>query len=281
MRDAAQSLRRHPCRQGSCITLPPRGRLLATGDLHDNPRHFAAVQSLAHLDHSPDHHVTLHELIHGDSLINNLDLSYRMLCKVAHWILQFPAQIHPLLANHEMCQMTGRGVSKGAGDSVKLFNDGLDYVFGDDSETVAEAIGEFMRSMPLALRTEDGVFCAHALPSPPTLRLFNPDTIYRDLTDEDFVPPRGSAYLMVWGRGWTHEVTDPLAAAWRVKTFILGHQYVESGVELVGDRIVVLNTDHDRGMVIAIDLASPPTAVAAVASALPIRSYIPLSEHAT
>ena len=157
--EAAKALLEHPGRDGACVNLPSRGRLLATGDLHDNPRHFAAVQTLALLDQSSDHHVTLHELIHGDSLVNNLDLSYRMLCKVARWLVEFPEQVHPLLANHEMCQMTGRGVSKGAGDSVKLFNDGLDYVFGDDSETVAEAISEFISSMPLALKTHGGLLC--------------------------------------------------------------------------------------------------------------------------
>jgi hypothetical protein len=278
LQTAADLLRDHPGRDGCCVTLPARGRLLATGDLHDNPLHFAAVQSLARLDDSPDHHVTLHELIHGERLINNIDLSHRMLCKTAAWIVQHPTQVHPLLANHELCQMTGRGVSKGAGDSVKLFNDGLDYAFGDDAESVAEAIAIFVRAMPLALRTESGLLCAHALPGPATLRLFDPSILSRSLTDAYFAAPRGGAYLMVWGRGWTDDVVASLSSAWNVSAFILGHQHADDGAELVGERILVLNTDHDRGRVVTVDLTQPPNLQELLGRATSIRAHASATE---
>src|SRR5687767_13520793 len=80
---AAESMRRSPVRSGSVIRLPARGRLLATGDLHDNPVHLQKIIRLAKLEGSPDHHVVLHEMIHGERLINGLDLSHRMLARVA------------------------------------------------------------------------------------------------------------------------------------------------------------------------------------------------------
>ena len=84
---------------------------------------------------------------------------------------------------------------------------------------------------------------------------------------------------MVWGRGWTEEVVETLAAAWGVNTFILGHQHVESGVDRVGQRIVVLNSDHDHGMVIPVDLSMPPVPANLAEKAIAIRSYIPLPER--
>ncbi len=272
LRDAANALLGHPGRRGSCVDIPARGRLLASGDLHDNPVHFEAVQRMAGLAQSPDRHATVHELIHGERLINGADLSHRMVLRVAEWVLQYPLQVHPLLANHELSQLTGRGVSKGAGDSVKLFNAGLDFVYADAADEVHEAVNEFFRAMPLALRVEGRLLCAHALPSPATMRLFEPGVLLRSLTPDDLVPPRGAAYLMTWGREWSPEIAETLAAAWGVEYFVLGHQFVENGIERVGQRIIVLNTDHQHGMVLPVDLEHPTSLQRLFEHAVPIRS---------
>ena len=87
-RAAADSMRSAANREGCISKIPSQGRLLATGDLHDNPMHFAKVVSLAGLDADPDHHVILQELIHGERTMNGLDLSYRMLVKVALLLLK-------------------------------------------------------------------------------------------------------------------------------------------------------------------------------------------------
>ena len=70
-------------------------------------------------------------MIHGERLLNGMDFSYRMLGRVAQLVIDWPDQVHPILANHELAQLTGRGVSKGAGNSVELFNDALEFVFGE------------------------------------------------------------------------------------------------------------------------------------------------------
>ena len=159
-------MRLSPYRTGSIVKLPATGRLLVTGDLHDNPEHLRKIIQLARLDASADRHVVLHEIIHSERLINGVDLSHRMLARVAELIVAYPQQAHAVLANHELAQMTGQGVSKGAGNSVELFNAGLQFVFGDDWEDVAESIGGFIRAMPLALTSESGLLCAHSLPAP-------------------------------------------------------------------------------------------------------------------
>jgi hypothetical protein len=269
---ATALLRQSPVRSASIVRLPPRGRLLATGDLHDNPVHLQKIIRLARLEAAPDHHVILHEMIHGERLINGLDLSHRMLARVAELVIRFPSQAHPLLANHELAQMTGRGVSKGAGNSVELFNDGLEFVFGDDSESVAESIRDFIRAMPLALIAGHGVLCAHSLPAPHMMKHFDASVIERDLKHEDYQPPHGAAHLMVWGRQHTPQQLDDLASAWKVNAFCLGHEHVETGFEAKPPRLILLNSDHDFGAVLPIDLTQPLDFEQAMMSVIPLNA---------
>lgn len=267
---AAEALRSSPVRSGCIVRLPGRGRLLVTGDLHDNPLHLQKIVRLARLDQSPEHHVILHEMIHGDKLLNGMDFSHRMLARAAELMLQYPGQVHPLLANHELSQMTGAGVSKGAGNSVVLFEDALAFVFGDECEAVAEAIRTFIAAMPLALLSESGVLCAHSLPADRMMKYFDMNIIHRELTDEDYRSPVGSAYLMVWGRGHTPEQLEQIAEAWNVKLFCLGHEHVETGVEMRGPKLLVLNSDHERGAVLPLDLANVPEPAEALMYAVPL-----------
>lgn len=273
LRSAADSLRTHPGRKGAVDWIPVRGRLLATGDLHDNPMHFQKVVDLARLGADPDHHVVLQELIHGERTMNGLDLSYRMLIKVAKLVLDHPGQVHPLLANHELAQMAGHSVSKGGGCMTARFHEGLDYVFGDDSDEVFDALKTFIRSMPLAARTEHGIFCSHSLPGPAMMSRFDLDIVERELVAEDYEALVGSAWMMVWGRGHTAEQMEAIAERWGVSIFLLGHAFVENGIEMGGPRTILMNTDHERGAVLPIDLDGPvPTAESAMFSVLPLAS---------
>ncbi|MEE8477274.1 MAG: hypothetical protein V3S19_02835, partial [Gemmatimonadales bacterium] len=224
---------------------------------------------------SPGNHLILHEIIHSEHLVNRVDLSHRMLLRVAALIVSYPTQVCLLLANHELAQMTGKGVSKGAGDSVALFNDGLAFVYGDGWIQVAEAIKALIRALPLAARSDAGLLCAHSLPGPRPG--FDPAVLDRDLTDADYrwgtdVGEAGSAYLMVWGRGYSAEQVETLASRWGVRLFCLGHEHVGNGIEARGPRVIVLNSDHEFATVLPIDLAGVPTAEEAVMSAIRLRS---------
>ncbi len=263
---AAEAMLGSRYRAGSAVVLPARGRLLATGDLHDNPDNFAKIIRLARLDDSEDHHVILHEVIHGELLVNGVDLSHRTLARIASLVTDHPGQVHILIGNHEMAQLTGQRVSKGAGDNVALFNDGLDFVFGDAWEDVAEAIRRFIRAMPLAARSESGLLCAHSLPR--SLDGFDSGILQRELAEADYRPPEGSAYRMVWGRGWSDREVEALAAQWDISLFCLGHEYVNNGIAQRGQRAIILNSDHEMGTVIPIDLADLPSAERALSQAV-------------
>ncbi|MDZ4829345.1 MAG: metallophosphoesterase [Phycisphaerae bacterium] len=268
---AAGVLRGAACRRGCVHILGDRGRLVVAGDLHDNPIHLDRIVAFARLDESDEHHLVVQELIHGERLVNGVDLSYRVVAKVAALVERFPGRVHPLLANHELCQMLGIGVSKGHGDGTALFRDGLDFVFGDDSDAVADALGDFFRAMPLAVRTAHGLWCSHSIPSPETTSRFDMGIFEREIAFEDYQAPRGPAYLLVWGRGQLAEQVDQLARAWGVETFCLGHAHSDAGAHVVTPRMAVLNSDHDRGRIVEFDLSLPaPDSEAIVAASQPI-----------
>lgn len=276
--DAAAANLDAACRKGSVDEVEPIGTLTATGDLHDNPVNFARVLKLAALERSTDDHprrVTLHEIVHG-SLMGGLDFSYRALARAAALKAREPERVHTLLANHELAQIVGSGISKDGVNVVEAFDDGVAQVFGDGAERVLEAIGRFIRAMPLALvsgrGTAHGVLCAHSLPTPAMQDRFDPGIMDRPLEGADYEPRKGSAHLMVWGRGHTPEWLDELARAWGVELFLLGHEKAETGVRYVPNRAVVLNSDHDRGAVLSVDLASPPAASDATWEGIPLAS---------
>lgn len=253
------------------MRLPGHGRLLATGDLHDNPDHLRKIVRLARLDESPDRHVVLHEIIHSEHLVNGVDLSHRTLARVAELVVAHPGQAHVLLANHELAQMQGRSVSKGAGNSVRLFDDGLAFVFGDECELVAEAIGRFIGAMPLAVLSASGLFCAHSLPAPRAMDRFDPGILDRELAADDY-GPRGPLHAMVWGRGHDQDEIDMLAGRWGVRLFCLGHDHVDNGIAMRGPKVIVLNSDHEFGTVLPVDLADVPTAEEAMGMGIRLRS---------
>jgi len=282
-RAGASANREAACREGSIDVCAPEGVLLATGDLHDNPFHFAKVVSLARLDQATPEsprRVTLHEIIHGDLQMGGLDFSHRALARAAALKSARPEQVHTLLANHELAQIVGSGIVKDGVRVVDAFNDGVDQVFGEESGEVHEAIGEFIRSMPLALvsgrGTGKGVLCAHSLPAPSVLDRFDPGVLDRELVEDDYEPRKGSAHLMVWGRGHKAETLDRLAEAWGVELFLLGHEKADTGAEYLANRGVILNSDHARGAALRVELSDPPSAQEASWSATPL-STIELS----
>lgn len=265
LRAGAAANRGAPCRHGAIDRVEAPGRLIATGDIHDNPINFARVVEAAGLDtddpNAPRAHLTLHEIIHPPTLVGGMDFSYRGLTRVAALKARFPAFVHTLLANHELAQVFGAGIVKNGVRVVDAFNAGVEYVFGEDADAVQVAIKDFVLSMPLALRCvcpQGDILCSHSLPAAANMARFDASILGRELTTDDYQPRAGSAYFMVWGRGYDHELLEDLTERWGVNLFILGHEHAEHGYALVEPNALVLNTDHERGVYLPIDLEHKP-----------------------
>ena len=261
-----------PGRKGSCCELPAHGRLLMTGDLHDHGPNYQRIVALADLDANEDHHLALHEVIHGEYRIDGRDHSVRMLARVAGLQVQYPKQVHVLLGNHELAQVSGAEILKGGCSPVESFDEGLDFIFDEAADAVRQAMGRFVRSMLLAVRCANGVFCSHSLPSPRSLDTFDP-TIIERLPREEELLYNGSAYSMVWGRNHTEALAEDLAEDWRVRLFVMGHQPVDFGYELEGDSMLILGSDTDHGAALPIDLSKTyPDRAALVDEIVPLAS---------
>lgn len=243
-----------PGRAGAVVELPDAGKLLMTGDLHDNAQNYQRVVKLAHLDAGPDNRLILHEVIHGPDLVNGLDLSVRMLARVAALKCQYPEQVYILQSNHELAQLRGEGILKEGRDTVESFDGGLDYLYGGKSDAVRESMNGYIRSLLLAVRCANGLFASHSLPSNSRARTFDPAVIDRLPTEED-LSEKGDVYHMVWGRNQTQETADTLAEAWGVKQFLLGHQPAEMGYEPQGENMLILASDHSHGVALPLDLS--------------------------
>lgn len=258
-------------RKGCTHHLPTKGNLLVSGDLHDNPIHLAKITKLANLD-IPTNHVLFQELIHVSGDTGSMDLSYRMLVRVAILVCLYPGQVHPILANHELSQATNRAITKGGAELVNKFTQGVTYVFGNNSASVTDALHEFILAMPLAVRTSTGLMCLHSLPSAVNMDTFDTGILARELLSKDLHGEQGSAYMVVWGRNHTKAQIDTLAQYWGIKLFCLGHAWVPEGVNVAFENVIQLNSDHNNGTVISIPLNAISTAQKTAAKAVKLNT---------
>ena len=267
--EAAEANLAFDLRRGAVIDLPDQGHMLITGDMHDHRVNFAKAVRFANLAKMPGNHLLLQELIHGERLVNGMDLSYRTAAEAAALQLQYPGRVHVLLSNHELAQINGEDIAKHGISSIDAFHAGLEYVFDDEAEAVHDAYAEWIRSLVLAVRCENGLFCAHSLPSPRKRADFDPMVLTRDLTDVDLLGPNGSAHLMVWGRNLAQGWADDLATLWNTEQFVLGHQHAEMGYELCGDTMLILASDHEHGVCLPVNLQHPYSRAELVDAILP------------
>jgi hypothetical protein len=277
LRKGAAANRGCACRRKSIEYIGPPGVLIATGDLHDNPVNYAKLLKVAGLTEEGEpapapRHLTLHEIIHSDKLINGVDLSYRALTRVAALKARYPEHVHVLLGNHELAQLTNAGIVKEGVKSVEVFNGGLEYVFGSEADEVNGAVNDFIRSMPIALKVHTAkgdILCSHSLPPAAIMSRFDTTILSRDLVDEDY-QPRGAAHVMTWGRGYDAEGLEDLVERWGVWMFILGHEKAEYGVKFVAPNAIILNSDHERGVYLPVDLEDPPRLEEALQGVVPL-----------
>jgi hypothetical protein len=255
---AADHFRGHPDRRGATVHLhaDSESDVVLAGDLHDHPLNTARLIKLADLDRHPHRHLVLQEIIHGEQRLNDADLSIRAVLSMCALVKQHSTRVHVLLSNHELAQMHNEGILKDGQSVCEAFTAGLEFLYNDDAERVAEAFAGYVKSLPLAVRTKSGLFFSHSLPAPRRIESFDKTVIDRELTEEDYAQ-RGSAYDMVWGRHHNKKITQELADAWGVRTFVLGHQPAEMGYEAVADNTLIINSDHDHGVALVADLVTP------------------------
>lgn len=258
LRTGAEHNRQDPLRNGSLLEFPNYGQVVMTGDMHGEDGNYRKLQKFCDLKRYAGRHVLLHELVHAEpERFNTPDFSCRLLIDAARWKCEFPEQVHFLQSNHELAQLTGQEITKGGRAVIHDFNEGVAEEFGrQNADEVLVAINEFIASYPYAARTPNNIFLSHSLPDAIDLDDFDPDFLLRAPSVDDFRDD-SDLYRLVWGRDHTPELIDYLAKAFGVGLFVVGHQPQDTGWYVMHERLLILASDHNHGVLLPIDLSKP------------------------
>jgi hypothetical protein len=243
-------------RKEQTVTLPAEGEVWMTGDIHDHRTNFNKLIRFADLANNPQRHLILHELIHGDHYdATGAEDSWQTLYKAAELKCDFSSQVHFLLANHDLAQIHGEGIMKAGLSVCEAFTKAIKRDFGTRHSGVTIAVTEFLLSLPLAIRSPNGLFFCHSMPTDAQMDAFDFTIFDRPLTGPDYLRRTGPVYQLIWGRNITPAAADKFADKVGAKIVITGHQSQEMGYGVNGERHLILASEHNQGVFLPLDLA--------------------------
>ncbi|HEY4328915.1 MAG TPA: hypothetical protein VGN88_04205 [Phycisphaerae bacterium] len=263
---------RDELRNGNMISLPGKGDLIVAGDLHNHQRNFERIQTVAALEKNPERHVILQEIVHGGLIgADGGDHSLDMLLDAIAWAEAFPGQVHFLLANHDLAQVHAHPIMKDGYDLTDRFARYFKVRAAGNLAAAVQAFRSYVFTMPLAAITFSGILLTHSLPSPRDMGTFDNTILRRQLIEADFARA-GSVYQLIWGRNQTPEVLAALSKAWWCDLFVCGHQAQDAGFGTIADRMLILDSSHNHGAFLQMDLARQYTMKDLVEAVRPLAS---------
>ncbi|MCG3178163.1 MAG: hypothetical protein BIFFINMI_00486 [Phycisphaerae bacterium] len=263
-RQAADAARHCPLRRGQVVHTPPGADLLIAGDLHGNGQNLLRIERLADLDRYPERHVVLQELIHPTSDASDPpaaagDDSHHVLTRVARWQARHPQRVHVILGNHELAQMTGQDILKDGASICRAFADGVAAHYGGEAAEVLDAMYDYCRALPLAVRSADGVAVVHSLPADRLAPRFDATIFVREQTDADRLRS-GPVYQLVWGRTVGRAAIDLIRQILDAKLLVLGHQPQPTGFRVLDHDALIIASEHRQGVALPLPPGPPPSA---------------------
>jgi hypothetical protein len=242
-------------RQHNLVLLPDKGEVVVSGDIHGHRRNFERVVSYANLEKNPDRHLILQEIIHGGPEDEKGGcLSFDLLIDAVRLKLKFADRVHFILANHDTAFITNSEVMKNGKEMNAAMRLAMRRRFGDKTKEVESALERFLFSQPLAVKCANGIWISHSLPSDRMVAKFDFTIFNRHLKVSDVVRPN-SAYLLTWGRRQSKETIRLFAEKLGVDFFVLGHQVQESGWMSDNEKLIIIDSQHNHGYLLRIDLA--------------------------
>jgi len=255
---AAEENQVYDLRENQVVNLPEDGDVWIAGDLHDHRRNFEKFVRAADLSKHPQRHLVLQELIHGDHYDSHgAEESWKILVQAAELKADFPRQVHFLLANHDLAQVHGEGIMKAGLSVCEAFTAGVKRDFGDRAALVNAAIADFLLSFPLAVRTHNGLFFCHSLPTDSEIPSFDFGVFNRPLTGADYRRRTGPVYQLIWGRKTSPAAAQTFADKVGAQILVTGHQPQEAGYLVNGPRHLIIASEHNQGVMLALSLSKP------------------------
>ncbi|HPD47388.1 MAG TPA: metallophosphoesterase [Anaerohalosphaeraceae bacterium] len=261
-----------PLRDGNVICLPDRGRAIITGDLHGHRRNFEKVVALADLEYHPDTYVIFQEILHGGPEDEEGGcLSFQLWADVLRYQLQFPQQVFLVMGNHDTAIIVDNDVMKAGKGMNAALKAAMRRVFREDYDVAIRALRAYLLSQPIAVRCPNRIWMSHSLPEERFVDNFDITVFDRQLLSGDMLRPE-PLYKLTWGRRQSLAAIDKMAELLDVDHFIVGHQPQEQGWCAVGQRMIILASDHSHGCIITFDLDRSYTHDELVAQIVPLAS---------
>ncbi|MCE5340964.1 MAG: metallophosphoesterase [Planctomycetaceae bacterium] len=259
-------------RKANIVALPAAGDLVITGDIHGHRRNFERIVSYSNLEKNPDRHLILQEIIHGGQEDTHGGcLSFEVLADAVKLKLNFPNQVHFILANHDTAFINNSDVMKGGKEMNASMRAALKRKYGSRMKAVESAIERFLFSQPLAVKTANRIWISHSLPADRNVDKFDFSIFDRHLKVSDIVRPN-SVYTLTWGRNQSEESLNFFAGKLDVDLFVLGHQVQETGWSSNNKNLIIIDSQHNHGHLIRVELDAEYTIDKLIKSLVPIAS---------
>ena len=225
-------------RNGDLIELPPKGDIVILGDLHGNIQNFDKVVAAAALESHPHRHLVIQEPTHTYEVCE--DRSFLLHERIVEIKSLFPDQLHIILGNHELSELTGKEILKGGICYNILFREGMKTEYGEYYSEIRDLLHDFIKTMPLACLTPNRVFISHSTPAAKyvphySLKFFTkgiePEKKHRLLIEK-----------LVWGRDLSQETADAFAKKVRSEILVVGHTACKRGYQVPNSRHIILDS---------------------------------------
>jgi hypothetical protein len=239
-----------PGRQGNIIVLTKElaDEVMVTGDLHGHRRNFNLIKKIAALDEHPRRHLVLQELCHGGPTYqqNSGCMSHTLLEDAAILKTKYPRQVHVILSNHELAELTDYPIQKNKQLLNLLFRMGLQQMYGSATEKIRAAYLPFIQSCPLAIRLPHGEFISHSIPENCDAQTFDAGIFSRELNYSEFFENTG-VFQLVWGRDFRRENARAFAELVGARVLINGHEPCLEGFFAPNDMQIILDSCSGKG----------------------------------
>ncbi len=249
-------------RVGHTVEITPEmaDEVMLSGDLHGHRRNFNAIRKIADLGQHPRRHLILQEVCHGGPTYpqNGGCMSHTMLEDVAKLKVQFPQQVHFILGNHELAELTDYPIQKNKQMLNLMFRLGLQQMYGPATEKVREAYLPFLRSCPFAIWLPGGVFVSHSVPERMDGREFDKTLFTRQIDPLEYYERTG-IFELVWGRDYREENAQAFAKLVDAKVLINGHEPCPEGFNVPNQFQIILDCCSDKACYVILPTDNEPT----------------------
>ncbi|OPX58647.1 MAG: Calcineurin-like phosphoesterase [Methanobacterium sp. PtaB.Bin024] len=215
------------------IKLPCEGIALIVTDLHGNVHDFDKILELwKDLSTNKNHLILTGDFIHAMDTSEN-DHSLEIL-EAVKGHCQFD-NFHLLLGNHEWATITHRSVYKGGENQSTNFEGLLKNKFGAEWKHKLEEYVNFFKKLPVAIKTDNGVFISHS--GPP--KDVNSIKEIMNITEKGY-SNNPLLFELLWNRygDYTKKDVDNFLEKVGCKAMIVGHTPVD-GYKLIRNQLIV------------------------------------------